>query len=262
MSRIKQEFPELFKDVGNDEINIVILDYNSVQLREIQMKMESIWLEQIKHNEAQEKARNDAIQKVRNVLAEIGVAIQEPKPFLRHNASAKNKKWFTQLLETIEAKFPRVIPEDSFYCNKVSEPKKAYQVKCQSYPSSYSASTHTVYVRTFAKQIEEIQQYVKGKQEQDKKCSEELAIYIKKAIELGLDITDLSTVCKRVEDVLSEKWRSENYVEGMEMGLDDNICECQTWIAGEHRCSCGGRRISCNVEGNMIHGYYFNLEAH
>jgi hypothetical protein len=35
--------------------------------------------------------------------------------------------------------------------------------------------------------------------------------------------------------------------EGKETSLDDNYCECETYIVGNHRCSCGNRRIDCHV---------------
>jgi hypothetical protein len=35
----------------------------------------------------------------------------------------------------------------------------------------------------------------------------------------------------------------ESHTDGTEVGIDSNICECETWVVGEPRCSCGDRRI-------------------
>ena len=45
-----------------------------------------------------------------------------------------------------------------------------------------------------------------------------------------------------------DKWLAENYPNGTECHLDDNICECEKYIMGEKRCSCGNKRISYSIE--------------
>ena len=30
---------------------------------------------------------------------------------------------------------------------------------------------------------------------------------------------------------------------GEEVDICDGVCECEKWTVGEHRCSCGNRRI-------------------
>lgn len=52
-----------------------------------------------------------------------------------------------------------------------------------------------------------------------------------------------------------EFWVTANYPDGMEM--DISVCsECDIWVVGEHRCSCGNRRMMLEVEGNALDGYY------
>lgn len=36
--------------------------------------------------------------------------------------------------------------------------------------------------------------------------------------------------------------------EGMDLGVDDHECECESYLLGDHRCSCGNRRICVTVE--------------
>ena len=43
-----------------------------------------------------------------------------------------------------------------------------------------------------------------------------------------------------MEEYTLDWWNS---MEGEEEVIDDNICECEMWVVGEDRCSCGNRRI-------------------
>ena len=58
-----------------------------------------------------------------------------------------------------------------------------------------------------------------------------------------------------------DAYLAEFYPEGVEIDIDDNLCECATWTVGEHRCSCGNRRIYLNVGGNLEGGFYAWPEA-
>ncbi|MGL4759044.1 MAG: hypothetical protein ACRCXZ_06920 [Patescibacteria group bacterium] len=77
------------------------------------------------------------------------------------------------------------------------------------------------------------------------------------------DISDLDLIEKATNQVKS-KWLLENYKEGQECLLDDNYCECEKWFYGEHRCSCGNRRISFTVEGALddIQSFYLKVEPY
>ncbi len=51
----------------------------------------------------------------------------------------------------------------------------------------------------------------------------------------------------------------EEYLEihnGEEFPLDDNLCECEKWIIGEYRCSCGAVRPFLVKES---WGYYADI---
>ena len=50
------------------------------------------------------------------------------------------------------------------------------------------------------------------------------------------------------EKQTAEQWMAENYPNGTEIGIDDNICECESYTIGEQRCECGNRRISAYPE--------------
>jgi hypothetical protein len=57
-----------------------------------------------------------------------------------------------------------------------------------------------------------------------------------------------------IDNQAREKWIEENYPDGTE--LDIECChECSSWTVGEHRCSCGNRRMELYVEGNFFDGF-------
>lgn len=44
-----------------------------------------------------------------------------------------------------------------------------------------------------------------------------------------------------MDEDLDEKEYLEKH-KGEEFPLDDNLCECEIWVIGENRCSCGAVR--------------------
>lgn len=59
-----------------------------------------------------------------------------------------------------------------------------------------------------------------------------------------------------------EAWLEKNYPDGTAIDIDDNYCECETYIMGEHRCSCGNRRIEANFDGDILSGFYITTEPY
>ena len=45
-----------------------------------------------------------------------------------------------------------------------------------------------------------------------------------------------------------------NSMNGMELNFDQ-CGECDSWIVGEHRCSCGNRRVDLEISGNIVDGF-------
>ena len=58
------------------------------------------------------------------------------------------------------------------------------------------------------------------------------------------------------------KWLEENYPAGTVIDIDDNYCECATYTMGDHRCSCGNRRIDVTVEGDIVDGFTMMAEPY
>jgi hypothetical protein len=88
----------------------------------------------------------------------------------------------------------------------------------------------------------------------------------KVAIERNFAIDGLSPqqVYELVNAKLMTEYRIENLVDGIELHVDDNQCECETYVYStwNNRCSCGNRRISACVEGDFINGFYISTEAY
>ncbi len=57
-----------------------------------------------------------------------------------------------------------------------------------------------------------------------------------------------------IKEEHKNRWILANYPDGKELRL--KCCdECNTWVVGEHRCSCGNRRVYLEVEGDVLEGY-------
>jgi len=104
----------------------------------------------------------------------------------------------------------------------------------------------------------------KSKKREIEKVDKLLIASIKYAAEHEIEIEDLShkDIIAMVDEFAKNKYLEENVPEGTEIYLKHACYECSTYIMGEHRCSCGNRRISIEVEGNIIEGYYHYPEAY
>lgn len=131
---------------------------------------------------------------------------------------------------------------------------------------------YSSYVSSIKSDIEQIKkdaqtylaEIAKIKAIEDKKLSEskELAEAILFYKEKNWSTENLSSqeILDYVENYRRDKWIKENYPDGTEM--NHSCCDnCSSWTVGEHRCSCGNRRMSLIVEGSKD-SYYAYAEAH
>lgn len=98
------------------------------------------------------------------------------------------------------------------------------------------------------------------KQQLNKKSSNSKLLIesIKYATEHNIDISDApdaKTIIAWVNEEAEQNYIKENYPNGTELYLKHGCDECSTWTIGDHRCSCGNRRVSLSIEGNLIDGY-------
>jgi len=57
-----------------------------------------------------------------------------------------------------------------------------------------------------------------------------------------------------VEDAAKSAHMAREFPEGTEVAFDG--CECGQWTVGNCRCSCGNRRVSLEIDGDVVTGFY------
>jgi hypothetical protein len=72
---------------------------------------------------------------------------------------------------------------------------------------------------------------------------------------------DNNDLIDRVTEIEKNAYLAKELKEGDP--IDHSSCDsCSTWYYGEHRCSCGNRRMSLCVEGNILDGFSYYAEAY
>jgi len=79
---------------------------------------------------------------------------------------------------------------------------------------------------------------------------------------IDIEVLDHKDIIQIVNDFAKTKHLEENCPVGSEVYLKHGCYECNTYIVGEHRCSCGNRRVYIEVEGNIIEGFYHYPEVY
>lgn len=97
-----------------------------------------------------------------------------------------------------------------------------------------------------------------------KKVDKLLIKSIEYATKHNIEIDNLNTdgIIKTAAEHAKDKYIEENLPNGMEVYLKHGCDECSTYIMGEHRCSCGNRRIYIEVEGDLIEGFTYYPEPY
>ena len=87
---------------------------------------------------------------------------------------------------------------------------------------------------------------------------------MKVAITRNLDITGLNQdeIVSLVTNILKDEYTKTHFVNGAEIAIDDNYCECEGFTIGNDRCDCGNRRISAWVDGDFMNGFYIAAEPY
>lgn len=80
----------------------------------------------------------------------------------------------------------------------------------------------------------------------------------------NVDISGLTDVqiIDKIDELAKEKYLEENCPTGTQVHLSGECGECDTYIVGERRCECGNRRISIEVDGSILEGFYFYPEGY
>ena len=94
------------------------------------------------------------------------------------------------------------------------------------------------------------------KKTSENKSKEDFKVYMEYAIKNNIVPDSPEKLIIYVNEHARESFREENFPDGTEVYLKHGCDECSDWTVGEHRCSCGNRRISLTIEGNLINGFY------
>lgn len=107
--------------------------------------------------------------------------------------------------------------------------------------------------------LKEIEKVEKEKIKSDKELRK-LALAVELAKKYQITYSTNEELIDLIEEKERENFRNKNYPDGTE--IDQSCCqECSSWTVGEHRCSCGNRRMYLEIEGNFVDGYYGNPMA-
>jgi hypothetical protein len=117
---------------------------------------------------------------------------------------------------------------------------------------------------TIVELYDRITQQYKSKIREVNKNDKLLVKSIEYAAKHEIDIEDLNPkqIIDYVADIAKDNYLKEELPDGTEVYLKHACDECSTYIMGERRCSCGNRRISIEVEGDIIEGFYYYPEPY
>jgi hypothetical protein len=80
--------------------------------------------------------------------------------------------------------------------------------------------------------------------------------------EIAIEDLTPKQIIDYVSEIAKDNYLKEELPDGTEVYLKHACDECSTYIMGERRCSCGNRRISIEVEGDLIEGFYHYPEPY
>ena len=169
--------------------------------------------------------------------------------------------------------FPIKIGFQAWFKNNVSEViSKKYPYYRNGIPTAHMEEKEVNGVKLYNNQsptnllelYDKISWQYRSKINEVRKVDKLLIKSIEYATKHNIDLDDLNTdeIIRTVDEYAKEKYLEENLPNGSDVYLKHCCDECITYIMGEHRCSCGNRRIYIEVEGNIIEGFTYYPEAY
>lgn len=184
------------------------------------------------------QVRLNLIQETEDLFALIGLPTYKKSP--RSGKVIGEHKEFKAILKAIDIKcgrFPRQMP----FPHEI-------RVCGENYRSHKSPVTLTELVA-----MGKDHRRLKLEREQRSKADFAKAAALASTYGISLDDPDLYN---KVVAADREAFREKNYPEGTD--VDHSCCDtCSSWTVGDHRCSCGNRRMSLTIEGNIGNWYAY-----
>jgi len=161
----------------------------------------------------------------------------------------------------------------SWYKNYVVDViSKKYPYYNSGYPVAHSGTKKVNEIELFCNQspttiielYDKISRQYNTKLNEKNKNNKLLIKSIEYAAQNNIDIEELETdqIIRVVNEYAKNQYLKENVPDGTEIYLKHECSECSTYFMGEHRCSCGNRRICITVEGDIIDGFYYYPEGY
>lgn len=223
--------------------------------REEVENIEASWEEVVNFNKEAYKSliqeRDEKIKETCDYFKKLGIEVYKYKKKGFFTEKAGYLKWFdTNVIKEIKSKYPSFLPEKPRVDTGV---KEIDGIKI----------TNSQYNIPLLKLYDMLQlQYENGKA---KKQSENKLLIesVKYATKHDIDIEDVSDseIIALVREHAIADYENNNFPPGTELYLKHGCDSCSKYIAGEHRCSCGNRRVYIEVEGDILNGFYHFLEC-
>lgn len=183
------------------------------------------------------------------------IGIEHRKKY-RGRFTSENITEITKLIGVVQEHNPssRYSPSDriTFYYVRKDKTEHKVEVCFQTYTKDKTRFDQDI-LRAIA--------WVQKEDEVNSKLDEEYAEALRYLVSKGVTdtgiITDKSIAIHEYAKRKHDEEVAIQYPEGVEIDIDDNICECARWVVGERRCSCGTRRVYLHTEkwGNTFSTY-------
>ncbi|MCH4866833.1 hypothetical protein [Bacillus sp. 1006-3] len=208
------------------------------------------WKEIHKQNELMSKQmheeKEEKLEEVSKFLSGFGIDVYKYKRSGFQTQRNGYQAWYTKnIVDAIAVKYPR-------YINRI--PTAHMEVKEVNGITLSNNQSPTNLVELY----DTVTWQYRAKSREANKADRLLVKSIECAVKHSLGIQDLTPkeIIEVVDEFAKDRYREENVPVGSELHLKNECYGCSTYVVGESRCSCGNRRISIVVEGNLLDGYY------
>lgn len=229
-----------------------LLKCSKKEIQELSQEWEAIFLKNKEISEGIKKEREKEEEELNKAMMKAGIEIYEykrtsPKKVIGY------KKWYkTNVIEVLHQRFP-ISPPGVPLARTLRKTVDGIELHNPDYGISI-VQLH-----------QNLLSILKTEEQKEKKNLDLLRASIEYATKNKIDISWLSTnaqVIEHVNEVAKNDYLKKELPDGTEVYLKHGCYECSTYYMGERRCSCGNRRISIEVEGDLLEGFHYYPEPY
>lgn len=177
----------------------------------------------------------------------------------------RNTKAYGAMLDAIRTPYVTHSYEEIYVRIKLNGEFQGFRVSPSAYATDRPQSSP---LRTLSEQINELFAQIQRDEDRSLKANHirvaSLEYVTRHNIVPAEELTQLSdeSIITLAREHAARSWMQEHYPSGAHVDMDDNICECASYVIGDRRCDCGNRRISAYAEGDLVSGFYLALEPY